>query len=520
MIKLPCADGTIARRLKLLNVLTFALLLVLAVSNCGQFLALEKQLVNLRQFHELVEEVLELRSHGHDLLRSGGAGDMAAIRRSLARITGAGQKLQPVLARLSSPEEYQGFVEATRQYRACLAPPEQGTISRECLQRYGNIMVGFVTAVRDRGRVGLADSSLRTIFFTFTLVPMILAILLTGLILSQAGRVLNRITLAGRAGRMLRENPAPIPDTPSARDEVHSLIQGANRMATELEARTNQLIQVQKLAAIGTFSSSIAHELNNPLNNISLSADMLLQDLDQLSPDEIREILSDILSQTDRAGAIVRDLLHFSRAGETPAREIDVRDLVGQALGLIANQLRLGHVRVDTSIPDDLPAIRGDLRKLQQVLLNLLTNAIQAMPGGGRIRINARHDGDTVRIDVSDTGEGIPPEKISRIFDPFFTTREAGQGTGLGLAISREIVRRHGGRIEVKSRPGQGTTFSVLLPAVAARSREGRTHGGSGSPSSAGRAGHPAAAPSHKQPKTLPENDSHEREETPQHPDT
>ncbi len=468
MIRLPCADCTIAERLKLLNASTFAFIIVLVVSNYGQLLSLEKKIITLQQFQGFVEDVLELRRYEKDFLLDVGTNNIEMIHKYLARITVTVERLEPQLKKLSSPEGFRTFIGAMQHYRICMKSSERGSIvSGECLHKYGRIMVEFATDVLEKKKAGL-EINLKTILYTFTIVPATLVILMIWGLFSQTRSVLNRIAFVQKATQdILRGDFTPIQDTTSARDEIHGLIQSFNKMAMELDTKTHELIQAEKLAAIGTFSSGIAHELNNPLNNISLSADMLLEDLDMLSKEEIKEILQDILTQTDRAGAIVRNLLDFSRDKEAQVQEIEVRDLIKRTIKLIENELRLNHIHIDTWIPDELPKILGDFQKLQQVFLNLFVNAIHAMPDGGLIYIDARYEEQGyVRIDVSDTGEGIPQEVIKKIFDPFFTTKEVGAGTGLGLSIIYGIVQKHGGYIEVSSKLKQGTTFSIYLPAV------------------------------------------------------
>jgi len=236
-------------------------------------------------------------------------------------------------------------------------------------------------------------------------------------------------------------------------------------MAEELETQQEALVQSRKIAAIGTFSAGIAHELNNPLNNIYLSAETLLDECgDKLDPED-KELILDILNQADRAGEIVRNLLDFSRKDKPSFEELSVHDVINKTVKLVKNQVMLTGIELKIDIPDDLPTIKGNLRNLQQVFLNLLLNAIQAMPNGGKICIEAYDYSDKfVRIDVTDTGHGIKPEDLEHIFEPFYTTKGVGRGTGLGLAVTYGLVKKHGGYIEVESEVGVGTTFSVYLP--------------------------------------------------------
>jgi signal transduction histidine kinase len=217
------------------------------------------------------------------------------------------------------------------------------------------------------------------------------------------------------------------------------------------------------MSAVGTLTSGIAHELNNPLNNISITAEALIEGFDDYNAEQRMKMLRDIYSQTERASETVRSLLDFTRIDNARMESVDVAALVESTLKLVRNELTLHQVESSVDLPDDLPRVRGYLRNLQQVILNLFLNAVQAMPQGGRLRVAAAVDDGFVRVDVEDDGCGIAPENLDRVFDPFFTTKEVGQGTGLGLSVSYGIVRKVGGRIEVESEPGKGTTFSVYL---------------------------------------------------------
>jgi signal transduction histidine kinase len=169
--------------------------------------------------------------------------------------------------------------------------------------------------------------------------------------------------------------------------------------------------------------------------------------------------------QAERAGDIVRNLLDFSRTDRPTFSSIGVKEVIDSTVALVKNQIMLAGIKLEVDIPEGLPKLRGHIRKLQQVFMNLFLNAIQAMAGGGEISVAARAESaDMVRIDLGDTGMGIPQEVLQHIFEPFFTTKGVGRGTGLGLAVSYSIVKGHGGRIQVQSEVGKGTLFSVFLP--------------------------------------------------------
>ncbi len=265
--------------------------------------------------------------------------------------------------------------------------------------------------------------------------------------------------------RIRAGNYEPIRPVRRYRDEFTALALAFNRMLGEIVTRQEQLVRSARMAAVGTLTSGIAHELNNPLNNIGLTVEALLDDDEAYSPDERREMLGEAYTQVERASTTVRNLLDFTRRDRSAFAEVSVSDVVQSALRLVANEARLAGVTCETSLNGGLPAVRGNPHDLQQVFLNLLLNAIQAMPRGGMLRVSAGAGSDGgLRIDVSDEGSGIAPETLGEIFDPFFTTKEPGEGTGLGLSVSRSIVEKHGGSVSVVSEVGKGTTFTVHLP--------------------------------------------------------
>jgi two-component system NtrC family sensor kinase len=172
------------------------------------------------------------------------------------------------------------------------------------------------------------------------------------------------------------------------------------------------------------------------------------------------------MAQTDRASETVKNLLEFSRASHPKMESISIEEIVDKTVRLVKNELHLNNIKFSKNIEDRIPTMKVDRSGIQQVLLNLFINSIQAMPGGGELKVLTRLSDSLqeMRIDVEDTGEGIPSDQLNNIFDPFFTTKKEGEGTGLGLSVSYSIIKKHGGRIEVKSTLGQSTRFSIFLP--------------------------------------------------------
>jgi two-component system NtrC family sensor kinase len=242
-----------------------------------------------------------------------------------------------------------------------------------------------------------------------------------------------------------------------------------------LKSTQAQLLQAEKLSAIGQLVAGVAHELNNPLTSVIGFAQLLESELRSGDParpaEEVGQDLRRIAEESGRAASIVRNLLAFARRQTAARAPQDVTELVQRVLSLRTYEFRLSSVELVTEFESWLPPVVADGSQLQQALLNLILNAERAMRGRPtrRLTVGARVDprAGAVELFVTDTGHGIDHENLSRIFDPFFTTREVGEGTGLGLSICYGIVRDHGGQISVESRLGQGTTFKVLLPACA-----------------------------------------------------
>jgi two-component system, NtrC family, sensor kinase len=255
----------------------------------------------------------------------------------------------------------------------------------------------------------------------------------------------------------------PIPEESSSQ-EFRSLFRAFNRMSHELEEHQEQLLQSRKIAAIGTLTSGIAHELNNPINNIILTAEALQEDFSQLPQEEALAYIHDVLVQADRASEIVKGLLDFSRSERPEFEPLTITKVVDDTLKLVRNQIILSGIQVDKDIPPETPLIYGDRKSLQQVFLNLFINAVQAMPDGGTLTIGVHTEDGQLKINVQDTGAGIEPGDLPHIFDPFYTTKEVGRGTGLGLSVTYGIIEKHGGHIEAHSNKGEGTTFTIVLP--------------------------------------------------------
>lgn len=256
---------------------------------------------------------------------------------------------------------------------------------------------------------------------------------------------------------------------PVQHDEVTALISTFNKMEDglklrdeELKIKEEELLQSKKLAAIGTLASGVAHELNNPLNNIYISAQALQREAGERYSPFMKETLNDIVSQSIRVKGIVADLLEFARGREPRLREVEINNLITGVYKSIGSSINLKDIKfVLDSDPNGI-VIYADPEQMERVFINLFTNAVDAMNRKGSLSVKVAAEGDIIKAKVSDTGKGMSPEAIEKVFEPFFTTKD--NGTGLGLAIVFNIINKHKGKISVESEEGKGAAFTIILP--------------------------------------------------------
>jgi two-component system, NtrC family, sensor kinase len=258
-----------------------------------------------------------------------------------------------------------------------------------------------------------------------------------------------------------------------AREEVTAWTQELQRRVdqktAELTRAHDQMLQAEKLASIGKLAAIVAHEINNPLAGILTYAKLLKKWMAKgqgARQEEITSSLELIESESRRCGEIVRNLLVFSRTAPMNCEPADLNAVLDRCARLVRHQLDIANIQLQLDRDPKLPAVQCDAAHIEQVVLALVMNALEAMPHGGNLRLASRFlsTADEVQLQVQDDGVGIPPESLANLFEPFFTTRERGHGLGLGLAISHSIIERHKGRIEVESHPGRGTIFTITVP--------------------------------------------------------
>ncbi|MDH4161092.1 MAG: ATP-binding protein [Nitrospirota bacterium] len=306
----------------------------------------------------------------------------------------------------------------------------------------------------------------RNVLIVTLLVALLLAVVTVMLLVKQLHRRLQNLLDATR--RIARGDLQHRVDIEGATgDEFGELATSFNSMTHDLQRSQRQLLQSAKLAAVGELATNIAYEVNNPLTGVLGYAGLLLKADDV--PADKKEHLRTIERETLRAREILRNLLDFSRRKPPQLSSIRISSVIEDTLALVRGQAKLANVEIKTECSEQLPEVAVDIDEMRQVFLNLINNAFHSMPSGGILTIACsneinHYERHMISISLTDTGLGIAEEHLDKIFDPIFTSRPDGEWTGLGLSISFMIVQNHGGKIEVESSVGEGSTFRVLLP--------------------------------------------------------
>jgi two-component system NtrC family sensor kinase len=305
----------------------------------------------------------------------------------------------------------------------------------------------------------------KVILIVTFLLGFLLAVVIIVLLVRSLNQRLNRLL---EATRRIARGDLQHRVEGSDDDEFGELASAFNTMTQNLHRSKRQLLQSAKLAAIGELATNIAYEVNNPLTGVLGYTGLLLKADDV--PAERKEYLRTIERETLRARETLKNLLDFSRRKPPRMVRTDIAGIIDDTLALVRGQAKAARVEIKAECSAGLPLVAADTDEMKQVFVNLINNAFFAMTSGGALTIRCKSETDEtgrtmVVVSLSDTGHGIPEDHLDKIFDPFFTTRPDGQGTGLGLSISYMVVQNHGGRIEVESAVGQGSTFRVYLPA-------------------------------------------------------
>jgi len=329
----------------------------------------------------------------------------------------------------------------------------------------GKLLTEFTeaTALAERAAIKGLLRTTRSIMIVSALALVVISVMMATVLgrkLVGSLRLLEGYTKKVAHGELLD------PPAYAVEEEISTLFRAFQRMTLELQTRQRQLVQSEKLAALGTLLAGVAHELNNPLSNVSSSAQILAEEVESGDLAFKKNLIGQIEAQTDKARDIVRGLLEFSRAKEFKQEPVALRGLVEETVRLLRGQVP-SEVSVVVEVADDIIVV-ADKQRMQQVFLNLIKNALDALGSEGHVWVNAQRTSapgePLIEIVVEDDGPGMAPEVVKKIFDPFFTTKDVGKGSGLGLFVVYDIIESHGGHITVESRPGNGTSFVIWLP--------------------------------------------------------
>ena len=443
----------------------------LTVLHYADMYSLKRKMVMMENFDSLLNNILELRRFEKNFTYYNDSASISSWKEYLANIEENFNQLGDDIIQVVGLPQYRQFTSEFTAYKSIMQKDiimvanGRHSYNVEEIRNTGKLLVEFAQNLIKikREHISAAITRMLILPVAYFSIFVILTIIVFQLVNHSILKPLYLIRNATK--HVASESFKPIVYHSKHKNEITKLITAFNRMAVQLESRQEQLLQSRKLASIGTFTSGIAHELNNPLNNISLTAETLLLSFNEMDAREMQGLLSDIVSQADRASHVVKNLLEFSRTEKPTMVRLEIRDVLDRTLKFIKNQLLIKGIHLTEEIADTLPQILGMQQQLVNTFVNIIINAMQAMPNGGHITVRAGLAlDDRIRIDISDTGIGIQTADMKHILDPFYTTKEVGKGTGLGLSLVYGIIHAHGGTIEVESTVNKGTTFSIFLP--------------------------------------------------------
>ena len=449
-------------------VLLFA---VIGVVSYQYLIRLEATLGLMEMADDLSNTILEVRRYEKNYLLYGHAAD---FDESLRYIDQARTMLTAMAADVRDGQARRaiaGLIAALDAYQArVLDLGSDGTAASptqllDALRQAGKDMVDLSLAIKNTERsrtlqlVATLKRQLLVSGVFITVSGIVLALLLARKILRALGVITQATAEIGKGNFQT----LPVPHSRQSNDETQRVLEAFNRMTRELKRRQDQLIQEKKLSSLGVLTSGIAHQLNNPLNNISTSCQILIEEQGECDPAFAARMLANIQQEVLRARDIVKGLLEFSRAKDFSLKPVALAAVVANACRLVSSQVPSG-ITLTQDIAPEL-VLDLDAARMQEVLINLLLNAAQAITEPpGAITVTAKEEAGMAIIAVEDTGEGIPDEALGKIFDPFYTTKEVGKGTGLGLSIVFGIIEKHQGSIVAEKTGGQGARFVIRLP--------------------------------------------------------
>jgi signal transduction histidine kinase len=472
-------------------ILLVAVILLLGAITYLDLLFLERQVREGEVVSDLKDSILEMRREEKNLFLYSDPEALSRAQTYAAISLDILQQQQTTLDAILPGSDLSLASRSLRSYRELLtrwnrAPPGERERLQEEIRTIGHQVYLSIEALAKQERRMLETTIQESQWL------LLISLLLVGFGIYVIGRQLRRVAvrpLKQLESRLMSIAAGRFNDLrPTSRDrEFMTLTDAFNRMLKELDIRQKRMLQSEKLASLGILASGVAHELNNPLSNISSSCQLLMEELTEADPKQLETWLKQIDRETERGRNIVRALLDFGSQRVFRRTETKLWGLVDETLTIVGKTLRENSAELTVDIPADL-TVKVDKQRIQQLLINLIQNAMHAAGKGVNLQISAKeckgdvleipdgagvagslkcisdYGGRIVRIMVADNGPGITEENLSKIFDPFFTTAEPGRGVGLGLFIVQEIVKEHDGCLAIVSQPGEGTQVITLLP--------------------------------------------------------
>ena len=463
-------------------IIAFALLLIAGLSLSfvvyqRQTTLIQEKMNFIQNIDDIRENILEIRRYEKNFFLFHSLENLREVENYVRQTVHTLKQFVPATGSKLEPRSLKHLEDLLSDYGDAIARLQQAADSQpgvgesdtlnqlsDLVRQIGKDMTELIIRIvnQEREYIHLLLKEQKTFFFYYKASYLVLICVVSLYLFLQVILPLSRIEKAAAA-----ISKGDLHRIPHIRGSlaIHSLVATINRMIEELNKKSEQLIQQEKMASLGTLTSGVAHELNNPLSNISSSTQILLEELGQNDLDFQQKMMRGIEEQVEKARDIVRSLLEFARENEFRPVATDVRQLIEKTIKLVHSEIP-ADVSIEVDIAEGVVA-QLDTRRMSQALINLLMNAIQSMEGcGGQVTVRALLNSDQHQliIEVADEGCGIDAKTIPRVFDPFFSTKDVDRGTGLGLYVTYGIIKKHNGDITVSSQSGSGTKFVITLP--------------------------------------------------------
>ncbi len=454
-----------------INLANISVIILIALTGFFAFENLDLVLTKLR-FTEIADDLntsfLEMRLSEKNYFLYKDKSALAEIDQMISESMETLDSVEPDITKATGRQNFEKLKSSLMKYRAeadkVRNNPDQPAGMQAGMREAGQKLREFSNHIThlERRKVNEILSHSKRQLFTSLVFIMIAAIglrYMTFFNMLKTLKEIKKVVVSISEGNFTPKAPE-VPD-----DELGSVMTAIKSMSKELENREEQIIQAKKLASLGILTAGVAHELGNPLNNISMIAQAYMEIYDNLSKEDRVDFMVKIEEETHRIKQIVNNLLDFSKPKKSQSKITDLNNVVLRSLKLVQNMIHVCNVETHVNLMEKLPPVFIDEDQILEVLINLMTNSLQASSSGDHLTVKTQlpEGGEYIEITVEDTGKGIPQDLLAHVFDPFFTTKGS-SGTGLGLFVSYGIIKNHQGIIKVSSTEGVGTCFTIELP--------------------------------------------------------